>query len=166
MSYGRDPIQEELIFRALAARMDLVSWKRLDDNNQPVGPDLVFKTKSRKVKIFSESGTQPACYQAEYADTVNQVSNMPYREIWEASWIVYQQTAKEPSLVPTTENNLILGGIRKALRPLPTDVGFHDERCTLGQLVYHCFIQGRIFKDPGDIDQQGMLVVPIKLLVP
>lgn len=162
----RDPIYEEKVFAALAERMDLVSWRRLDEQGEPTGTPHTFKTKSRRVRLFSDSGQQPACYQAEYADNVDQRTNLAYREIWEANWIVYQQTAKEPKLIPTTENNLILGAIRKALQPLPADVGFHDERCTLNGLVHHCFIQGRIFKDPGDIDQQGMLVVPIKLLIP
>lgn len=163
---GRDPLQEELIFRALAERMALVTWTRLDDSGTPVGNPIVFKTKSRRVKLFADSGPQPACYQAEHADNINQVSGMPYKEVWEANWVVYQDVAKDASMIPTAENNLIIGGIRKALEPLPTDVGFLDERCTLGNLVYHCYIQGRLFKDPGDIDNQGMLVIPIKLLVP
>lgn len=161
-----DPEYEELVFRALAARMDLVTWRRLDVAGAPTGPAHVFKTKSRRVKLFSDSGAQPACYQAEYSDNSGQTTNLPYKETWDANWIIYQNVAKDVNIIPTTENNLILGGVRKALRPLPADVGFHDNRCTLGQLVHHCFIQGRIFKDPGDIDQQGMLVVPIKLLIP
>jgi hypothetical protein len=66
----------------------------------------------------------------------------------------------------TVENNLIIGGCRKVLAPQPDDPGFLDKRNTLGGLVHHCFISGRIFKDPGDIDDQGMIVIPIKVLVP
>lgn len=161
-----DPGYEEVVFRALAARMELVTWRRLDANNAETGPVLQFATKSREVKLFADSGKQPACYQAEFSDMSNQVTNLAYKEVWEANWIVYQDVSKNPGIIATSENNLILDGIRRALRPMPNDVGFHDERCTLGNLVHHCFIQGRIFKDPGDIDQQGMLVVPIKLLIP
>lgn len=162
----RDADYEEKVFRALAQRMDLVSWRRLDADGSPTGLPQVFKTKSRRVKLFSDSGAQPACYQAEYSDTVDQRTNLPYKEVWEANWIVYQNVAKDVNILPTAENNLILGAIRKALEPVPADIGFPDERNTLGRLVHHCFMQGRIFKDPGDIDQQGMLVVPIKLLIP
>lgn len=162
----RDPLYEELVFRALAERMDLVSWQRLDASGNPTGTPQVFRTKSRRVKLFSDSGAQPACYQAEYSDNVDQRTNLAYKEVWEANWIIYQNVAKDVNTLPTAENNLILGAVRKALRPLPADVGFPDERNTLGSLVHHCFIQGRIFKDPGDIDQQGMLVIPIKLLIP
>jgi hypothetical protein len=40
------------------------------------------------------------------------------------------------------------------------------EACTLGGLVIHAWIDGAVFKDAGDLDQQAMLIVPIKLLVP
>lgn len=37
---------------------------------------------------------------------------------------------------------------------------------TLGGLVYWCRIEGRVFKDPGDLDSQAMLVVPIVVEMP
>lgn len=157
-------IDEELIFYTLAQRMATVRWERAGDD-----PDArQFVTISRRVKLFSDvsADQQPACYQAEWASEEQQVSGMPYKTTLMANWIVYQCVGKDKNALGAVENNLILGGIRQALAPLPTDPGFQDRRNTLNGLVYHCFISGRIFKDPGDIDDQGMLVVPIKLLVP
>lgn len=37
---------------------------------------------------------------------------------------------------------------------------------TLGGLVYWCRIEGRVFKDPGDIDNQAMLIVPLIVEMP
>ena len=37
---------------------------------------------------------------------------------------------------------------------------------TLGGLVYFCRIEGRVFKDPGDIDNQALLIVPILVEMP
>jgi hypothetical protein len=37
---------------------------------------------------------------------------------------------------------------------------------TLGGLVYWCRIEGRVFKDPGDLDNQTMLIVPIVIEMP
>lgn len=37
---------------------------------------------------------------------------------------------------------------------------------TLGGLVYWCRIEGRVFKDPGDIDNQTMLIVPLIVEMP
>lgn len=39
-------------------------------------------------------------------------------------------------------------------------------RKTLGGLVYHCRIDGKIMKDPGDLDGDAMLIVPVKLILP
>jgi len=126
-----------------------------------------FKTITRRIKLFSDVPTaaQPWCGQAEHAVTEGQVSNMPYKTTMEANWIIYQATGKDKKVMGAIENNLILKGVRTALAPKPNDVGF-PKRNTLGGLVHHCYIGGRVFKDPGDIDDQGMMVVPIKLLVP
>lgn len=153
-------IDEELIFSTLAERMDLVRWTREDASEHQ------FKVTSRRVKLFSDATIQPACYQAEHGQTEGQVTGMPYKTILEATWIIYQNVARDANAIPAIENNLIIKGCRTALGPLPQDPGFMDKRNTLNGLVYHCFIQGKLFKDPGDIDGQGMLTIPIKLLVP
>lgn len=156
-------MDEEAIFKELSLRMALVTWTRAGD------PTVhSFITKGRRVKLFADvpQTEQPACFQAEHYTTEGQVTGMPYKTILEANWIIYQCVATDKSMDGAIENNLILGGVRKALAPKPSDVGFHDRRNTLDGLVHHCFISGRIFKDPGDIDDQGMIVVPIKLLVP
>lgn len=37
---------------------------------------------------------------------------------------------------------------------------------TLGGLVYWCRIEGRVFKDPGDLDKQTLLIVPLIVEMP
>ena len=51
------------------------------------------------------------------------------------------------------------------MQPIPSDPGY-PKRLTLGGLVHHCYIDGSVFKDPGDIDAQAMMVIPILMLVP
>lgn len=158
-------MDEELILYTLAQRMTEVRWTRVGDT-----PDQrKFITVSRRVKIFSDVPTaqQPACFQAEWATTELQVSNMPYKTTLEVNWIIFQCVNKgSTKALGAVENNLILGGVRRVLAPTRSDPGYQDKRNTLNGLVWHCHINGRIFKDPGDIDGQGMMVVPIKLLVP
>lgn len=157
-------MDEEAIMSALAERMDDVRWTRQGD-----APDARrFVTVSRRVKLFSDvpATSQPACFQAEWGDDEGQVSGMPYKTVLGANWIIYQCVNKDKNAIGAVENNLIIDGVRRALAPRPIDRGFQDKRNTLNGLVYHCFISGRLFKDPGDIDDQGMVVVPIKLLVP
>ena len=156
-------VDEETVLYTLAERMALVRWTRVGDT-----PDQRrFITVSRRVKLFSDvpGRSQPACYQAEHGTTEDQVTGMPYRSVVEANWIVYQDESKDSNGIGAIENNLILGGIRDALAPFPQDPGY-PKRNTLNGLVHHCFISGKIFKDPGDIDGQGMMVIPIKVLVP
>lgn len=152
-------MDEELIFSTLALLMDEVQWG---------DPEVGFVTTSRRVKLWNDVPFElkPVCYQAEWGDSVGQISGMPYKTILEANWIIYQDSAQDPNTPGAILNNLIIEGVYEALAPKPADPGFHDERNTLGGLVYHCFIQGRLFKAPGDIDGQGMMVIPIKLLVP
>ena len=54
-----------------------------------------------------------------------------------------------------------LDALEEALAPPP---GF--DRQTLGGLVHYCRIEGRVVKDPGDLDGQGLALVPIKILAP
>lgn len=157
-------VDEETVLYTLAQLIASVRWTRAGDD-----PDARrFITISRRVKLFSDvpGRSQPACFQAEHGTTEDQVTGMPYRSIIEANWIVYQDVAKDKNGLGAVENNLILRGIREALKPHPSDPGFPNRRNTLGGLVHHCYISGRIFKDPGDIDGQGMMVIPIKVLVP
>lgn len=155
-------MNEELIFYTLAQRMADVSWQRSGDGE----PVRQFVTMSRRVELFSDCPAQPACYQAEHGDTVAQVTGLPYKTTLEAKWIIYQNVAQDPKALGTVENNLIIEGCYRALAPRPTDPGFPFKRNTLDGLVHHCFISGNLFKDPGDLDGQGMLIIPIKLLVP
>lgn len=160
-----DPDEEELILYTLAQRMAEVRWTRSGDST----PDTRrFITISRRVKLFADVSTdvQPACFQAEWATTEEQKTGLPYKTTIEANWIIYQAIGKDKQAIGAIENNLIIGGCRRALAPKPTDPGYPYKRNTLDGLVHHCFISGRIFKDPGDIDDQGMIVIPIKLLVP
>lgn len=43
---------------------------------------------------------------------------------------------------------------------------FSTNENTLGGLVYWCRIEGRVLKDPGDIDDQAMMIVPIVVEMP
>ncbi len=159
---ARLPSREQ-VFSALFALTSGVEWNIGDDDNPVIE---TFLERSRKIKLFSDAETQPWLGQAEHAESFLQQSNLPYVRTFQANWIVYHKSGAQPGDIPSIRNNLILDALQDALEPKPSDPGFLDERNTLSGLVYHCFIEGEIFKDPGDIDEQAMLVVPIRLLVP
>lgn len=157
-------MNEEAIFTALAQLLVDACWERVGD----APGQRRFVTISRKVRLFSDvpAEEQPSAFQAEPAEQVTEVTDMPSKTKMEANWIIYHQYGRDdPRALGTTENSLILDALREVLKPKVGDPGY-PKRNTLGGLVHHCYIEGRIFKEAGDLDGQAMLVVPIKLLVP
>lgn len=121
-----------------------------------------FALTSRRMRHYSDTPQQPAFFQVEHDENVSQVTGLPYKWILEASWVVYQNIGSDPNSVPQRESNLIKDALTAALS-LEDDV---DDRVTLGGLVHHVYFDGRVFSDSGDLDGQGVIVMPIKILVP
>jgi len=116
---------------------------------------------SRRVRLWGEIPAQPALCQAEHDETVAEVTGLASKTTLSASWLIYHNAGKDPSATPTIATNQILDAIQ-ALFP----AGDPDNVQTLGGLVHHAFISGRIFKDSGDLDGQALIIVPITILVP
>lgn len=155
-------MNREAIFTTLWALNEACTFNMNSGDGAPVMSG--WKLRERKLKLFSDvsSAQKPYIAQVEHNEEAVKVRNLPYRWTLGAQWFIYQDNAKIPAII----NNRILDAIQACLAPKPIDPGFFDNRNTLSGLVYDCYIEGEIFKDPGDIDNQGMMVVPIKLLVP
>lgn len=150
------------VFNALYALTQHITWL---DGATTVGWATWDATTGRRIPLYDEVDLQPAIFQGEFDEDINQVTNMPYRQILSAVWVVYHNSG-DPKTPLGPINNTIVEACIARLAPAPTDPGFRDRRNTLGGLVYHCFVQGKVEKMPGDIDRQAMLCIPIKLLVP
>jgi hypothetical protein len=144
--------QREDIFNALFALTVGLAW-----DSPPRG--LAYQ--ARRVMLWDDLPAQPALCQAEQDEDVVEVTGLPSKTTYSASWLIYHNVGKDPAATPATETNLILDAVQ-ALFPS----GDPDQVQTLGGLVHHCFISGKIFKDPGDLDGQALIIVPIKILVP
>lgn len=151
----------EEIFGALWALNDGIQFN-MGTKEAPVMK--TWKQRERKLRLFSDvpSEQKPYIAQVEHGESYAKVRNLPYRRVFDVQWFIYHDNAK----IPTVINNSILDAVDRCLKPQVTDPGYFDNRNTLFGRVYACFIEGEIFKDPGDIDNQAMMVVPIKLLVP
>lgn len=152
-------LDREAIFAALFALTQNVTFG-------PSSSPIV--TRSRVIELPSEvsASQQPWLGQAEHTELVGQATGLPYRHVLHADWIAYHRAGDAPGAIPTQTNNWILQALEKALEPTVYDPGFVERRNTLQGLVHHCFIEGTVIRDPGDMDKQGLLIVPIKLLVP
>lgn len=128
------------------------------------GPGLPLAWRSRKLKHFAQvpKDQQPCLMQTEHTDKVTQKTGLPYRWAWSASWVLY---------VPSDPNNdddvpaIAVNDLLDALEAAITPAGLLQQQ-TLGGLVHHAYIDGTVMKVPGDDDGQGMIVVPITILVP
>lgn len=154
-------VTRERVFSALWALNEGIEFD-MSMSDTPVMK--TWKIRERKLRLFSDvpSEQKPYIAQVEHGEEITKVRNLPYRRVWNAQWFVYHDNAKIPAII----NNNILDAIESCLKPKVQDPGFFENRNTLMGLVYACYIEGEIFKDPGDIDNQAMMVVPIKLLVP
>lgn len=158
------PDREE-VFAALFELINGVEW----DMGTEAEPDVkTFITRERRIRLFSDvpSAEQPWLGQAEHGERSSQTSGQPYSRVWAAKWMIYHQDAKLREAIPTITNNRIISALELAMQPSVTDPGYFENRNTLSGRVYHCYIDGEIFKDPGDIDGQALIIVPISILVP
>jgi hypothetical protein len=119
---------------------------------------------SRRLKLWSDvaSADQPALFITEHGENVAYASeSLPGKTTLNVDLFIYIATGQDRDNVPSGDLNVALDAIAACLAPDP-GVG----RQTLGGLVTHCRIEGRIVKDPGDLDGQGLALVPIKILAP
>lgn len=73
---------------------------------------------------------------------------------------VFVYTSALGVAVPSSDINTILDALDRAIAPSVV-----ERKQTLGGLVSHCRQDGQKLKDPGDLDDDGLIIYPIKILV-
>lgn len=132
--------------------------------SKDVGGLLV--SRSRKFKHFAAvpKTEQPAFFQTEPHEEQTQKTRMDTIRKWHANWVFYfSSDESDPASIPADTANTIIDQV-EAIFAAASHPG--DLNVTLGGLAHHIFIDGSIIKIPGDDDGQGMLIIPITLLVP
>jgi hypothetical protein len=120
----------------------------------------------RRLKLWSDipATCRPACFLFEGSQETYSWSEtaVPKRTI-EVRLFVYLN-AKDPGIVGATLVNEVLDAFDTAFTLAGGDVVLG--RNTLGGAVYNCRIDGKVLKDPGDLDGDALLILPIKLVLP
>jgi len=120
-----------------------------------------FVTVSRRLRHWSDVGAaeQPALFMIQKTETAEERRPLPVK--WRASvdLYVYAQ-APDETTAPSTVLNPLLDALEAALAPDPVS---HVQ--TLGGLVQHCWIAGRIATDEGVLGGQSVAIVPVEILV-
>jgi len=130
-----------------------------------IASSYVFVTSERRLRLWADVPVDQRPYLgvAERAEDNaggdRGLAGTPVVRTWHADFFVY--TDAHSASVPASLLNPILDAVELAMRPSPL-----TGRQTLGGLVAHAWIVGQTFKDPGDIDGDGMLIIPVSILVP
>lgn len=140
----------ETIMEALLERL-----KQIAGNGKPVNG--VY----RRVRSWADSAPKPCVYIGEHSDEYSRQSENLPKASMSILLFVYTQTG-DMAAIPSKQQNEILDAIDDALKPDNPS----ENKCTLGGLVSHCYIDGTVVKVPGDLDGEGIAVVPINILVP
>jgi hypothetical protein len=120
-----------------------------------------FVTISRRLRHWSDIGAaeQPALFMIQKSENAEERRPLPVK--WRASVDLYLYVQAPDELTsPATVLNPLLDAVEAALAPDP--VG-HVQ--TLGGLVSHCWIAGRIQTDEGVLGGQAVAIVPVEILV-
>jgi hypothetical protein len=123
-----------------------------------------FKSSSRRPKIWSNAtpAEQPAMYLAHTGEQL--VQNQSYgltKYLLHFEILIYARADATPSTVPDTLINSILDAIDAQMQSTPP-----GDRQTLGNVVYHAWIEGEILIDGAILDQQQVVImIPVRVLV-
>lgn len=120
-----------------------------------------FVTVGRRLRHWTDVGAaeQPALFQIQKSETAEERRPLPAK--WRAAvdLYVYAQAPDELT-APATVLNPLLDAIEAALAPDPFT---HVQ--SLGGLVSHCWIAGKIQTDEGVLGGQAVAIVPVEILV-
>ncbi|MGA9598920.1 MAG: hypothetical protein WBS22_01420 [Methylocystis sp.] len=147
-------VAREAVMTALVALLAGVSFAL------PVNGQAGFVSVSRRLKLWSDvpKSQRPALFVAEHREQQSyQNEALPAKTTHAVDLFVYID-ASDKNTIPAIALNTILDALEAALKPA------NGARQTLGGLVSHCRIEGAVLKDPGDLDGDGLLWVPIKIL--
>ena len=121
---------------------------------------------ARRLKLWSDvpGASRPACFLFEGGQEAYfwSESAIPKRII-EVRLFVYLN-AKDPSIAGAALLNSVMDAFDTAFSLSGSDIVIG--RNTLGGTVYNCRIDGKALKDPGDLDGNALLIVPVKLIFP
>jgi hypothetical protein len=119
---------------------------------------------ARKLKLWSEvpPAARPACFIFEGGlETYAWSENALPKRILEPKLFIYL-SAKGDATGAALLNG-VMDALDQAFRLSGADLGLG--RNTLSGAAYSCRIDGKVLKDPGDLDGDALLVVPVRIVL-
>lgn len=121
---------------------------------------------ARRLKLWSDipSASRPACFLFEGGqETYSWNESALPKRIIEVKLFIYLN-AKDPSIVGAALLNGVMDALDTAFALSGSDLALG--RNTLGGAAFNCKIDGKALKDPGDLDGDALLIVPVKIVLP
>jgi hypothetical protein len=136
----------EAIYQALFMRLQTISG---------------FQTTSRKLRHWEDvpQPNQPALFLVQKGETFTRVDGLPPKRVFIAELYLYARS-QDPFTPPASILNPLLDAVETML--LPDASGTQ----TLGGLVQHAWIEGRVETDEGVLGEQAVVILPVRILVP
>ncbi len=120
----------------------------------------------RRLKLWNDvsHAARPACYLFEGGeDSYAWTESARPRRVIEVRLFVYL-SVRDAGAIGAVRLNEVMDALDAAFLPSGSDALLG--RNSLAGAVYHCRIEGKVLKDPGDLDGDAMLVVPVKIVLP
>lgn len=130
-----------------------------------VGGAPAFVTATRYARHWDNVGSeeQPALYQMQASESANYRKGLPTIWTLNIKLLIYVRTNAQslaPGVTPSSIFNPLVDAIEAAL---VVDDPFNNA-CTLGGLVSHCAIGGDIEIYEGNLGDEAVVIVPVKIL--
>jgi hypothetical protein len=121
---------------------------------------------ARRIKLWGEvdPSLRPTLFQFEGGEETFSWSNHPNPSVILQAKLFIYFNAKDEAVPGATLMNQILNGVTNALIPTGA-AAFMRGVQNLGGLVQYARIEGSVFRDPGDLDGDGMIVIPISMKI-
>jgi hypothetical protein len=132
----------------------------------PINGQTAWVTSGRRLKMFSrlDPSAQPAMYLVQHRETYERYGVGLVRRYLDMGVWCYAPTGDE-SIIGDDLLDVMESALEAALQP---DDPTRNE-LTLGGRVSWCRIRrdnNQFIRDPGDIDGQALLVLPVQILIP
>lgn len=120
-----------------------------------------FITASRRLQMWTElsANQQPALFQAQKGETVNQQKGKPPKYTLSVEIYIYAKS-DDPNVPPSSILNPLIDAVEASITPDPvTGV----QNLGVGG-VSHCWIEGKIETDEGVLGDQAIAIIPVSIL--
>jgi hypothetical protein len=120
-----------------------------------------FQLTSRKLRHWQDvpQPNQPALFLVQKGETFQRLDGLPPKRMFIAEIYLYARS-QDPFAPPASILNPLMDAVETIFAP---DASGNQ---TLGGLVQHAWIEGRVETDEGVLGEQAVVIVPVRILVP